>query len=567
MASVQDLLPGIPYSHAAALDLVRLAESCGRPADMCAAIRLVVDDATTQERVLTPEERLMFSVSFKNRLSPLRGCLKMLALVEQQETNPRRLAGVKSYASEMEDAIVMLAGEVLGLIGDKQTGVAERLLATALEDLQVATAAAARAAAAKAKAAATAAGAVIDVEGVAPSAASSELPSSMTASHEGGAPSNGSAAAPSSGSPPPLQSQLSSSPGDDAGRAAADHRDASSPAAAAEHAEAGEQQFLQPASPRERKVTVSASVVSQPVSPGHRASEFDLDITLTEAAEAAVGEEAAAAAHPSRGASLVGAPTPTPEGAREALNSAVDALIYCLKLSADYCRYVAEAHSDGDVMRRHSDLALALYSKASAHAAAHLHPAHPSRLGVLLNFSVFLFEVRHCEAEAYEVGVAGLADAAEASDRDAAAAAAAVAAAAAAAVSSVEGGGASTTDAAPAPSTGGVNTALSTGGESSSSSSSSWPGGPLSPADVRDSEAVQRLLRENMGVWRQVLQVNAMQQREQQEGQLAQQQQQSSSSGGGAAVASGSSSSSSSTSWFGRLVASPNKKQAGGEGR
>jgi 14-3-3 protein epsilon len=157
--------------------------------------------------------------------------------------------------------------------------------------------------------------------------------------------------------------------------------------------------------------------------------------------------------------------------------AAAEAAIFFYKLGGDYARYVSECHTDPGVVATHSDLALSYYSKARAVAGGHLHPGHPLGLGVLLNFSVFLFEVRHCEEEAYELAAAALDEVAVALR----------------------------TPQPPPPGEG--EGADSPSSPSSSSSSSPWP--PLSPQERSDSAAVQSLIRENLRVWAQVLELSS----------------------------------------------------------
>jgi hypothetical protein len=118
--------------------------------------------------------------------------------------------------------------------------------------------------------------------------------------------------------------------------------------------------------------------------------------------------------------------TTTPEGEGEAGPRdearthawVLDSLVFFYKSAADYCRYVAECCSDAPAVSRHSDEALSHYSKARQYATTRMHPASPASLGVTLNFSVFLFEIRRCEEEALELATAALNDANAALDED-----------------------------------------------------------------------------------------------------------------------------------------------------
>ena len=93
--------------------------------------------------------------------------------------------------------------------------------------------------------------------------------------------------------------------------------------------------------------------------------------------------------------------------------AAVAAAVFWHTTCANFHRYVAERHSEAAVVARHSDLGLQHYSKAHSLAAARLHAASAEALGVALNFSVFLFDVRRCRAEAADLARGAL-DAAEA---------------------------------------------------------------------------------------------------------------------------------------------------------
>ena len=63
-------------------------------------------------------------------------------------------------------------------------------------------------------------------------------------------------------------------------------------------------------------------------------------------------------------------------------------------MKADYYRYLAEFAS-GSVKDEHAISASAAYDAATT-AASSLAPTHPIRLGLALNFSVFLYEVTSC---------------------------------------------------------------------------------------------------------------------------------------------------------------------------
>merc|ERR1711988_1592488 len=72
--------------------------------------------------------------------------------------------------------------------------------------------------------------------------------------------------------------------------------------------------------------------------------------------------------------------------------------VFYQKMKADYYRYLAE-FSDGEAKNDHAMKAESAY-KAATQAAASLAPTHPIRLGLALNYSVFLYEVQSKQAEA-----------------------------------------------------------------------------------------------------------------------------------------------------------------------
>jgi len=72
--------------------------------------------------------------------------------------------------------------------------------------------------------------------------------------------------------------------------------------------------------------------------------------------------------------------------------------VFYQKMKADYYRYLAE-FATGDVRQSHSTNANEAYMEATS-AAAGLAPTHPIRLGLALNYSVFLYEVQGQQQEA-----------------------------------------------------------------------------------------------------------------------------------------------------------------------
>ncbi|KNH08442.1 14-3-3 protein [Perkinsela sp. CCAP 1560/4] len=88
--------------------------------------------------------------------------------------------------------------------------------------------------------------------------------------------------------------------------------------------------------------------------------------------------------------------------------------VFYLKMQGDYHRYRAEttAETDNEIYK---EKALAAYTQALDIAASHLSATHPVRLGLVLNFSVFYYEIlkdteRGVEMakSAFEEGVSGI---------------------------------------------------------------------------------------------------------------------------------------------------------------
>jgi len=72
--------------------------------------------------------------------------------------------------------------------------------------------------------------------------------------------------------------------------------------------------------------------------------------------------------------------------------------VFYQKMKADYYRYLAEFAS-GETKTDHSNKAKESYSDAT-YAASALAPTHPIRLGLALNYSVFMYEVQGQQQEA-----------------------------------------------------------------------------------------------------------------------------------------------------------------------
>merc|ERR1719269_529676 len=72
-----------------------------------------------------------------------------------------------------------------------------------------------------------------------------------------------------------------------------------------------------------------------------------------------------------------------------------------MKMKADYYRYLAE-FSQGSTKTEHASQAQHAY-KSATDKASELAPTHPIRLGLALNFSVFLYEVQAKNKDACEL--------------------------------------------------------------------------------------------------------------------------------------------------------------------
>jgi 14-3-3 protein epsilon len=78
------------------------------------------------------------------------------------------------------------------------------------------------------------------------------------------------------------------------------------------------------------------------------------------------------------------------------------ALVFYHKLTGDYLRYVSE-FKDGPERLRSAGAARDSYENALQVAREHLHPWAPAHLGVVLNYSVCLYEVLGQRAEGMEM--------------------------------------------------------------------------------------------------------------------------------------------------------------------
>ncbi|CAJ1404897.1 unnamed protein product [Effrenium voratum] len=73
-------------------------------------------------------------------------------------------------------------------------------------------------------------------------------------------------------------------------------------------------------------------------------------------------------------------------------SSSGESKVFYQKMKADYYRYIAEFR-DGEAKKAAAEKAREAYEEAAAVAAKDLAVTHPIRLGLALNFSVFMYEV------------------------------------------------------------------------------------------------------------------------------------------------------------------------------
>merc|ERR1711918_178909 len=81
--------------------------------------------------------------------------------------------------------------------------------------------------------------------------------------------------------------------------------------------------------------------------------------------------------------------------------SSAEASVFYMKMKADYYRYLAE-FATGSVKEDHAKNAQETY-KVATDKATELAPTHPIRLGLALNYSVFLYEVQSKSQEACDL--------------------------------------------------------------------------------------------------------------------------------------------------------------------
>ena len=81
--------------------------------------------------------------------------------------------------------------------------------------------------------------------------------------------------------------------------------------------------------------------------------------------------------------------------------NSVEAAVFYQKMKADYYRYLAEFATD-DVKKAQAKHANEAYAVATQQAEG-LPPTHPIRLGLALNYSVFLYEVQNHSEDACQL--------------------------------------------------------------------------------------------------------------------------------------------------------------------
>jgi 14-3-3 protein epsilon len=87
-----------------------------------------------------------------------------------------------------------------------------------------------------------------------------------------------------------------------------------------------------------------------------------------------------------------------------------ESLVFYQKMKADYYRYLAE-FQDGARKEENAACAKGAYESASQAATTGLAPTHPIRLGLALNYSVFLYEVQTKQDEACSLAKSAFDDA------------------------------------------------------------------------------------------------------------------------------------------------------------
>jgi 14-3-3 protein epsilon len=84
--------------------------------------------------------------------------------------------------------------------------------------------------------------------------------------------------------------------------------------------------------------------------------------------------------------------------------------VYYEKLKADYYRYICEASKESPDFPQYAEDAKRCYENALEIAQAELPPTSPNYLGLVLNFTVFLYEVMQLQNEAIDLSEKAYAD-------------------------------------------------------------------------------------------------------------------------------------------------------------
>ena len=84
-------------------------------------------------------------------------------------------------------------------------------------------------------------------------------------------------------------------------------------------------------------------------------------------------------------------------------SSSAEARVFYHKMKADYLRYVCEFMEDGDDKAEAAEKTKECYEEAINIAKNDIPPYKPSYLGLLLNYSVFLYEIMDNKEEAIEL--------------------------------------------------------------------------------------------------------------------------------------------------------------------
>jgi len=106
-------------------------------------------------------------------------------------------------------------------------------------------------------------------------------------------------------------------------------------------------------------------------------------------------------------------------------NDSIDSKVFYLKMLGDYLRYMAETKEGDEDFGSVVEKSRQAYQQAFDIATLHLPPTDPIRLGLVLNFSVFYFEIANAALEAaslarkaYEDAVAKMEDMDESDYKD-----------------------------------------------------------------------------------------------------------------------------------------------------